>query len=263
MSALAARLHAPQGLRLGSALLILALMLGALLAARRLTPSLLPAATAVRLEQAVPQTFGGWAAQASPLLQVGLVAQPATGEDPAEQGTRDYDQVVMRTYANAQGESVMLALAYIGAQRQELKIHRPEQCYRAQGFDVLGLQPHAWPQASSPGAGPAPAGKRMRVQAGARDEIVSYWIRIGELFSESPVQTRLHMLRLGLGGRLTDGVLVRASQLVSAQASVAEVERAYQVQEAFLAELVQATSAPGRALLLHGPPPSAQPSRQR
>jgi EpsI family protein len=262
MNILAARLHPPQGLRLGSALLIVGLMLVALLAARGLTPNAAPAAPAVRLEQAVPQAFGSWAAQASPLLQVGLVAQAATGEDPAAQGTRDYDQVVMRTYANAQGDSVMLALAYIGAQRQELKIHRPEQCYRAQGFEVLALLPHSWPQAPSPGTGPTPTGKRMRVQAGGRDEIVSYWIRIGELFSESPLQTRLHMLRLGLDGRLTDGVLVRASQLVSAQASAADVERAYQVQETFLAELLQATSAAGQALLLQGPQ-AAQPSRQR
>jgi EpsI family protein len=257
MNILAARLHPPQGLRLGSALTIVGLMLVALVAARALTPNAVPAAPAVRLEQAVPQAFGGWAAQASQLLQVGLVAQPATGEDPATQGTRDYDQVVMRTYANAQGDSVMLALAYIGAQRQELKIHRPEQCYRAQGFDVLALQPHTWPQP------PSPTGKRMRVQAGGRDEVVSYWIRIGELFSESPLQTRLHMLRLGLDGRLTDGVLVRASQLVSAQASAAEVERAYQVQEAFLAELVQAMSAAGQALLLRGSGAVQPPSRQR
>lgn len=249
MNVPAVRLSAPPGVSLASALLISALMLAALLAAWWLTPNPGPIAAPVRLEQAVPKTFGGWTALAAPLAQVSLVAQIAAGEDAADLGARDYDQVVMRTYANAQGESVMLALAYIGSQRQELKIHRPEQCYRAQGFEVLALDPHRWQAASLPVASKV-VGKRMRVLGNGRHEVVSYWIRIGELFSENPVQTRLHMLRLGLEGRMTDGVLVRASQVVPAHATPAEVERAYQVQEAFLAQLMQATSALGQSLLL-------------
>mgnify|MGYP003340463721 CR=1 FL=1 len=47
-----------------------------------------------------------------------------------------YDQTLMRTYANSHGEQIMLALAWGERQRQDVKVHRPEVCYPAQGFAI-------------------------------------------------------------------------------------------------------------------------------
>ena len=69
--------------------------------------------------------------------------RPTTAIDPRSQrpGETDpeapYDDVLMRSYTNAHGEVVMLALAYGRHQRQEIKIHRPELCYTSQGYAVL------------------------------------------------------------------------------------------------------------------------------
>jgi len=45
----------------------------------------------------------------------------------------------MRAYQNSQGQIVYLALAWGEQQRQEVKIHRPDLCYVAQGFKVWRL----------------------------------------------------------------------------------------------------------------------------
>ena len=77
---------------------------------------------------------------------------------------------------------VMLALAYGVNQRQEVKIHRPELCYVSQGFKLLERSQVALSAAQA--ALPVRA-QRMLVQAPGRAEAVSYWIRIGDMYSTS------------------------------------------------------------------------------
>ncbi len=87
---------------------------------------------AVNLEQMIPRDFKGWREVKTGIIQMDL--SPRDGEERTMQ--QPYDQTLMRTYVRDDGAVVMLALAYGRTQRQEVKIHRPELCYVAQGFAV-------------------------------------------------------------------------------------------------------------------------------
>ena len=85
------------------------------------------------LAQLVPRSFGEWRELDAPAAAV-----DPRGQRPGETDSEaPYDDVLMRSYINARGDVVMLALAYGRHQRQEIKIHRPELCYTSQGFAVL------------------------------------------------------------------------------------------------------------------------------
>ncbi|MFS2007340.1 exosortase-associated protein EpsI, B-type [Duganella sp. CT11-25] len=196
------------------------------------------------LEDTVPLAFGDWKALASGYQQMAL-SVAADGQRSEEQ---PYDQVVMRTYRNSHGEHVMLALAYAKQQQQELKIHRPEICYKAQGYEATGHQELDLPQA---GNAPGIPGQRFFMTSGNRRETVSYWIRIGSDYPRSGTGARLAILEHGLHGVVPDAVLVRVSSIV---ANADEAAPAYRRQERFLAELVQAMPAPAARLLVAAAP---------
>jgi EpsI family protein len=221
---------------------VIVLLIGMLLAATAawlLTPHARPHGVTPPLAALVPVRIGEW-------REIELGEPPV---DPRVQGEGEtdreapYDDVLMRGYANARGDVLLLALAYGAHQRQEVKIHRPELCYTAQGFEVLRRSPVDVPLAAA-----APArGARMLVRGADRVEAVSYWIRIGDLYSRSAWRTRSHLFSEGLRGRIVDGMLVRVSQVVP-DAAAATPER-FDLQERFLGELVRALPAESRALL--------------
>jgi EpsI family protein len=122
-------------------------------------------------------------------------------------------------------------------------VHRPDLCYVSQGFRILDLQPTQFGQVR--GAEAPFDGKRMLASSRGRMEAVSYWMRIGDLYSESAWETRGYLIKEGLAGRVPDGILVRASRPV---ANAAEAEAAYPQLEAFLSEL--AAAAPERTAWL-------------
>jgi len=227
----------------GRVVLLAAAMLSAVAAAFALTPHTREHAAAPPLAQLVPARFGAW-------HEIALAARAV---DPRTQGaTNDreapYDDVLMRAYANDRGDVVVLALAYGASQRQEVKIHRPELCYEAQGFKVLKRSP-----VDIPLAGAAPAGgARMLVRGADRVEAVSYWIRIGDIYSRNPWRTRAHIFSEGIAGNVLDGMLVRVSQILP-EAGGATAER-YALQEEFLAELVQSLPASARTLFVGDAP---------
>jgi EpsI family protein len=195
------------------------------------------------LAQVVPTTFGDW-------KEISTGAQPidpTRNENGAPKAGNPYDDVLMRAYSNSHGDVVMLALAYGRSQRQEVKIHRPELCYVAQGFRLLSRSHVTFP-AGSP---QMPAqGERMLVQTANRVEAVSYWIRIGGIYSRSAWLTRYYIFEQGLEGKELDGVLVRVSQILGTPAAASD-ER-YQVQEQFVADLVRAMPSETRHLLTVG-----------
>jgi EpsI family protein len=138
----------------------------------------------------------------------------------------------------------MLALAYGSHQRQEMKIHRPELCYTSQGYAVLQKSDVtiAFPKLASVQAA------RMLVTAPGRSEAVSYWIRIGDLHSDSAWKTRAYLFSEGMQGRVVDGMLVRVSQVVPDAAATTATR--YELQERFLGELLDAMPADARRLLV-------------
>jgi len=195
------------------------------------------------LEDQVPLAFGQWKALQTGYQQMAL-SVAADGQRSEEQ---PYDQVVMRTYRNDQGEYVMLALAYAKQQQQELKIHRPEICYQAQGYQASEKQELDLPQVGGRGI----PGQRFFMSSSNRKEAVSYWIRIGSDYPRSGVGARLSILKHGLHGQIPDAILVRVSSIV---ATSDEAGAAYQRQERFLADLVHATPASAARLIVAAVP---------
>jgi len=204
-----------------------------------LQPELLPVAGRATLAQSIPAQFGDWKEVAFSGDQI----DPGKGTADEPNMDRPYDDLLMRAYGNSHGDVVLLAVAYGRNQRQEVKIHRPDVCYTAQGFQLVERSP-----VSLPVSGAAIHGMRMLVKAPGRTEAVSYWIRIGDVFTENAWAIRYHIFKQGLAGKAVDGVLVRASRVE--QGSGAASGSRYRVQEQFLGDLVRALPAPARRLLL-------------
>jgi EpsI family protein len=212
--------------------MLAAVVLGELLAPRH---SMRPAGS-VDLEATIPKRFGDWTFVPTPFVQVDL----AVRRDDQDESAQVYDQVLMRTYRNAAGDSVMLALAWGRQQRQEVKIHRPELCYTAQGFRIESNRP-----IDALGDGTI-EGRAMLAASTRRLEPVVYWVRIGDTVSRNAWQTRWYILREGVAGRIPDGILVRTSQVVR---SADRKEASVALQQRFLADLLAALPPAQRALL--------------
>ena len=69
---------------------------------------------------------------------------------------------------------------------------------------------------------------------------------VGDGYPNAGLAMRIKIFRDGLQGKVSDGILVRASTVVREDGDAA---RAYQVQEAFLRQLVAATDRRGHALV--------------
>jgi EpsI family protein len=220
---------------------VLGLLAAAALAAAQLTPQREQGSADLRLEDLIPLQFGEWELDPqSTGMQVLLVADLAGDAQAAQDAA--YDDVLMRTYRRADGARVMLALAYGRRQTQEVKIHRPELCYYAQGFEVSPLgdklvrlddKDHVQSRA-------------LLTRNRARIEVVTYWIRVGENVTSSPWDLRWTIFREGLNGRVPDGVLVRASSLAQ---SAEDAESELALQHAFLNDLYREVPAATRAFL--------------
>lgn len=207
----------------------------------QLRPTIIEGAAPPPLNQIVPKAFGAWRDLPNPMVQVETFVN-------GEGASRDqpYDDLVSRTYTNGEGEQIMVALAYGKHQRQEIKIHRPELCYPAQGWRVLKLTPVTFPF-QTPSGQPV-IGHRLLTQKGNGPiEAVSYWIRIGDSYSDSAWQTRMTIMKEGLQGRMTDGILVRVSERMAPGQSE---EATFKRLESFAEQLVASTRSDGRHLLL-------------
>lgn len=216
-------------------------MLMAASAAWFLTPRTGAAPMHATLAQIVPTEFGDW----KEITDGSLPVDPTVSVAGERTMTSPYDDVLMRSYGNSRGEIILLALAYGRHQRQEIKIHRPELCYLSQGFGVIDRSSIRFPASSADA--PAIPGMRMLVGGPRRTEAVSYWIRIGDIYSENAWNTRSYIFAQGLQGRVVDGMLMRVSQVLP-DAGSASADR-YAMQERFAADLVSAVPASDRYLL--------------
>jgi EpsI family protein len=205
-----------------------------------IAPTRQVSAGSVALERMIPKQFGEWVEQVATLEPVSpeIERQGETGADRPV-----YDQVLMRTYRRrSDGERVMLALAYGRRQVQEFKIHRPELCYYSQGYDVRFV---------------ARSHVRLTLRVGvdsnqiltrnrARYEPVTYWIRIGDRISLSAWETRWLIFKDGISGSVPDGILVRASSAIEAEADSAS---AFELQKIFFADLYHSLSPAARTAI--------------
>lgn len=208
-------------------MVLLAALLGGGLTVLITPPVLATGSGAPGLAQAIPARLGPWARIEAPVQVNTAVSMPGarTEEQP-------YDEVVMRTYRNGQGQQVMLAVAYAYQLQQSVKIHRPEVCYAAQGFEVRGLTSVRVPFAAK---------SMVAIRRGLEEQVL-YWIRVGPTHSDNVFQSRWTILSRGLRGQSTDGVLVR----VSAFRQPGEAPGAVRQRLVdFVADLREATRQPG------------------
>ena len=183
------------------------------------------------LETTVPKQFGSWREVQQEAAQV---------VNPQTQQLLDklYSQVLSRTYVNPSGYRIMLSLAYGDDQRGGLAAHRPEVCYPAQGFALLGTSESTLSTAFG-----AIAARRLNTSLGARKEPVTYWFNVGDTTIRNQFEQRIVEMRLGLLGQIPDGLLFRVSSIDDTP------QRAYQMQDAFVNELLKAVDAKDRIRL--------------
>ena len=174
----------------------------------------------IDLATQIPAEFEGWVIDKSivPVLP-----------NPEVQAKLDsiYTQVLARTYVNANGQRVMLSVAYGADQGSDAtSVHRPEFCYSAQGFSV-----RAAGEARLEIDGQPLAVRRVVGSLGARIEPITYWVTMNDKAVLPGFERKMQQIWLGLQGQIPDGMLVRVSSIDPVLA------KGFAVQEEFLAAL--------------------------
>ncbi len=191
----------------------------------------------INLDALFPKSFGAWQVDQQ---------QPVQLVSPDTQAVLNkiYNQTLARTYVNREGDRIMLSVAYGGDQSDATRAHRPEVCYPAQGFQIdtsriarLAL-----------GAGGASLPVRQLVaHQGSRIEPITYWITVGERITVTGTEQKLAQLAYTTRGVVPDGMLVRVSTIDN------NSQRAFAVQQQFVAELARALPTPTRPLVVGHP----------
>ena len=184
------------------------------------------------LQQLFPKRFGAWQEDAR---------MPVVLPAPDVQAKLDaiYNQVLTRAYTGPGGARLMLSVAYGGDQSDGTRLHRPEVCYPAQGFQLLGSQ--GGQLSVAPGA--AIKVRRLVARLGARHEPITYWVMVGDQVATSATEQKLAQLRYGVRGEIPDGMLIRVSSIEPDPA------RAYALHERFVQDLAAASSPAARSRL--------------
>lgn len=174
----------------------------------------------VDMDAWIPQTFASWRLDES----VNVVPLSFVAASEAE---TVYVQTLERVYVDDQSRRIMLSLAYGDRQEGSLQAHRPEFCFKAQGFQLAGLHDLMFDF----GNGEIPL-RRMEARRPGRTELVSYWLTIGEQPALPGIRRKLAQLRLGLTGETPDGVLIRVSSLDEVP------EHAYAIHDEFIRDML-------------------------
>ncbi len=186
----------------------------------------------LNLESDVPQQLGPWQLDRS---GPAYVVNPQT----AEVLSKIYSQTLTRTYVHPQGYRIMLSIAYGGDQRDAMQVHYPEVCYPAQGFSVL--QNHTDQIRLAQTSIPV---RRLETSLGSqRQEPVTCWTTVGEQVVQGDLNKKWAEMSYGLKGLIPDGLLFRVSSID------ADTPRAFQWQDQFVKDLVQALPKAVRARL--------------
>src|SRR5450759_1808926 len=184
----------------------------------------------INLEAMIPGEFNGWQIDLS-------VVTPMVNPDVQGLLNKIYNQTLSRTYINNQGDRVMLSIAYGRDQRTDLQVHRPEVCYLANGFDI-GKMTKTIVDTT---IGRIPV-MHLVAKQGARNEPITYWIRVGDSLTRGWFEQKAAALSYGLTGKVPDGLLFRVSTISN------DEQDSYRVQQTFVTTLLQAVRSEDRAL---------------
>ncbi len=184
------------------------------------------------LDRVVPKRFSGWSS-----VPTGEVVLPSQNDLTNEV----YNDVLVRVYQNAAGNSVAFLMAYGSLQSRDMQLHRPEVCYPAAGFNIQSAETLELRLPGQP-----PIGARLLGTASqARPEQVLYWTRIGTEFPTTQLAQRWAVVRHNLRGEMPDGILVRMSTVSD------DAKSAFPILHTFISDLMRA-APPGAQRFLVG-----------
>lgn len=205
-----------------------AVMMGGLGASELLRPRRVMADEMAPIEMTtmLPDRFGDWRRQ-----DYG----PPVVFDPTVEATlkQFYSQTLNRTYVNSKGQIIMLALAYGKNQNSwNTAAHRPEFCYRGQGFEVAerGAAPFALNDHQITAV-------HLLAKRGQQIEPISYWVTLHDTTAVPGVNRKLQQIRYGLQGMIVDGFLFRVSSFGADEAEQ------YKLHESFARDMENALPA--------------------
>jgi EpsI family protein len=184
------------------------------------------------LEAMMPDHFAGWRRIA--LSQA--VLPPETELQPGE-------AVAYRAYQDDLGRIVTLVAAFGPPLGDSVRLHRPEKCYTAQGFEI-----RARSQSRLVIDGRDVPLINLDTLSPARREAVTYWLRDGAGFTTKASDNGLQRLRKGVS-RPLDGALVRIST-INGEAPQ------FDLHQRFLADFSKALSPRAATVLLGVEAPS-------
>lgn len=186
----------------------------------------------VNLEAIFPKSFSEWK------IDDKIIPLQA---DPERQNliNKIYNQTLSRTYYNQAGQRVMLMVAYGSNQSDSLQVHKPEVCYKGQGFDILKIV--ATKMLTEYGEIPV---RRLLAVQGSRSEPITYWFTVGNSVASSALDFKLRQLRYGLTGKIPDGLLFRVSTIDHDETA------AYNAQDKFVQDLLKVITPKDRLRLI-------------
>jgi EpsI family protein len=223
------------------AIILAVLMLGVSMLSVALTPTKRTTIEAAQfdLESLIPHQFGDW--QMDERTELAVV-------NPQAQETLDrlYSQVLSRTYINRDGRRIMLSLAYgeesltySKDQSLDKRIHRPEICYPAQGFQIIDK----WKDAVSLDSETLPV-MRITTQFRDRYEPLTYWIRVGDTIVRGQIEQTFARMSYGLTGIIPDGILFRVSEINR------DFQDSFALQDQFIRALLSSLTPTGQKFLI-------------
>lgn len=189
--------------------------------------------TKISLPAIFPAEFSGWK------LDPSIVPLQATPE-LQQMIEETYSETLSRTYVRADGERVMLSIAYGRNQHKGMNWHRPEVCYPAQGFPLTVSTTRTmfkYDDREIP---------LNRLVAGnqARVEPISYWLVVGDRLTNFGRGQKLVALEYGLRGLIPDGMLIRISTIGR------DTTAGFAVQTTFINEMLAAMTPDSRQMVL-------------
>lgn len=221
--------------RLLPAILLLVAMIAAPTLAAMLTPKPISPDPASRtnFEELIPRQFGDWREDPRP---VAIVVNP----QQKELLDRLYSQTISRTYIGPNGARMMLSIAYGDQYGKGMETHKPEVCYPAQGFKIVSETSLKLPvdeQRSIPA-------RNLVATSWPRVEPITYWLVVGEAATGFGFKMRLQQVKMGLTGRIPDGLLFRVSMINP------DEKEAFALEHDFARQLIAAIPTEKRHLLI-------------
>lgn len=219
---------------LAVSLVLCMFMVSSSVLSRIMTPTVMLAdqQTKIDLDAIIPAKFDQWEIDQTIVSHI---------VNPTVKGVLEkiYSQTLSRTYINNNGERIMLSIAYGGVQNKELQAHRPEICYAANGYDISKMT-KAFVDTT---IGQIPV-MRLVAKQGARNEPVTYWIRVGDSLTRGWIEQKMAAFSYGLAGKVPDGILVRVSAISN------DEQDSFRIQQEFLAAMLQSVQSDDRFWLV-------------